>query len=185
MTLHIKPDAPPRTMQLDVTVRRMQPGEERLYRAMRLQALQRNPRLFGSTYAETLATPVLPFETFIARGDEENPMFGAFTRGELGGMCGLHRETRERARHRAELVHMYVAPWLQGQGVGAELVATAVRYGLDRIGLRQIVLGVIADNEPAVRLYRRCGFREYGRLERFFCGDMGCGEKLFMVYERS
>ena len=185
MTLQIKPEADPRTMQLDVTVRRMQPGEERLYRAMRLQALQRNPRLFGSTYAETLATPVLPFETFIARGDEENPMFGAFTRGELGGMCGLHRETRERARHRAELVHMYVAPWLQGQGVGAELVATAVRYGLDRIGLRQIVLGVIADNEPAVRLYRRCGFREYGRLERFFCGDMGCGEKLFMVYERS
>ena len=172
------------TKQLDVTVRRMQPGEEGLYRAMRLQALQRNPTLFGSTYAETLATPVLPFERFIASGDEENPMFGAFTRGELGGMCGLHRETRERARHRAELVHMYVAPWLQGQGVGGELVSAAVRYGLDRIGLRQIVLGVIADNEPAVRLYRRCGFREYGRLEDFFCGDIGCAEKLFMVYER-
>jgi RimJ/RimL family protein N-acetyltransferase len=184
MIVHTQSERAPGTRQLDVTVRRMEPGEEGLYRAMRLQALQRNPSLFGSTYAETLATPVLPFETFIGRGDEENPMFGAFARGELGGMCGLHRETRERARHRAELVHMYVAPWLQGQGVGGELVATAVRYGLDRIGLRQIVLGVIADNEPAVRLYRRCGFREYGRLADFFCGDIGCAEKLFMVYER-
>ena len=168
----------------DVTIRRMRPGEEGLYRAMRLQALQRNPRVFGSTYAETRATPVLPFERFIAEGNEENPMFGAFTRGELGGTCGLVRETRERARHRAELVHMYVAPWLQGQGVGGNLVATAVRYGLDRIGLRQIVLGVIAENEPAVRLYRRSGFREYGRLEGFFEGEMGSAEKLFMVYER-
>ena len=185
MIVQLQSEPALQTMQLDVTVRRMQPGEEGLYRAMRLQALQRYPSLFGSTYAETLATPVLPFETFIARGDEENPMFGAYTRGELGGMCGLHRETRERGRHRAELVHMYVAPWLQGQGVGGELVATAVRYGLDRIGLRQIVLGVIAENEPAVRLYRRSGFREYGRLERFFLGDMGIAEKLFMVYERS
>lgn len=184
MTIQTQLEPTSEKMQLDVTVRRMRPGEEGLYRAMRLQALQRNPALFGSTYAETLATPVLPFETYIARGDEENPMFGAFTRGELGGMCGLHRETRQRARHRAELVHMYVAPWLQGQGVGGALVDTAVRYGLDRIGLRQIVLGVIADNEPAVRLYRRSGFREYGRLEDFFCGDIGCAEKLFMVYER-
>ena len=80
---------------------------------------------------------------------------------------------------------MYVAPWLQGQGVGGNLVTTAVRYGLDRLGLRQIVLGVIAENEPAVRLYRRAGFREYGRLERFFISEAGIGEKLFMVYERS
>ena len=80
---------------------------------------------------------------------------------------------------------MYVAPWLQGQGVGAELVATAVRYGLDRIGLRQIVLGVMADNDPAVRLYRGAGFRVYGRLDRCFCSEVGCSDKLMMVYERS
>ena len=55
----------------ELTIRRMQPGEEGLYRAMRLEALQRNPRVFGSTYAETRATPVLPFERFIAESDEE------------------------------------------------------------------------------------------------------------------
>jgi RimJ/RimL family protein N-acetyltransferase len=173
-----------RTVQNDVAIRRLEPGEEGLYRAMRLQSLQRNPRLFGSTYAETVAIPRLPFEDFIAASDEDNPMFGAFTRGELGGICGLRREARERTQHRAELVHMYVVPWLQGQGVGAQLVATALRYGIDRIGLRQIVLGVVSENEPAVRLYRRAGFREYGRLERSFCADAGCSEELFMVYER-
>lgn len=171
-------------MQLDVRIRRLVPGEQGLYRAMRLQALQRNPRLYGSTYAESAATPMLPLERHIAANDEANVMFGAFTRGELGGMCGLIRETREQTRHRAELVHMYVAPWLQGQGVGAHLVETTVRYGIDRVGLRQIVLGVMADNEPAIRLYRRSGFREYGRLERYFCSDSGCLEKVFMVYER-
>jgi RimJ/RimL family protein N-acetyltransferase len=172
-------------MQLDVAIRRLESGEQGLYRAMRLQALLRNPHRYGSTYAESAATPQLPLERFIAANDVENVMFGAFTRGELGGMCGLIRETREQTRHRAELVHMYVAPWLQGQGVGAALVEATLRYGIDRIGLHQIVLGVMAENEPAVRLYRRCGFREYGRLERYFCSDLGCSEKLFMVYERS
>lgn len=171
-------------MQLDVTIRRLVPGEHGLYRAMRLQALQRHPSLYGSTYAESAATPTLPLERYIAANDDSNVMFGAFTRGELGGMCGLIRETREQTRHRAELVHMYVAPWLQGQGVGSHLVEAAVRYGVERVGLRQIVLGVMADNEPAIRLYRRCGFREYGRLERYFCSDLGCSEKVFMVYER-
>ena len=184
MILQTQLGARVRTMK-DVDIRRLEPGEEGLYRAMRLQSLQRNARLFGSTYAETAAVPLLPFERFIAASDADNPMFGAFTRGELGGICGLQRESRERTRHRAELVHMYVAPWLQGQGVGSQLVATAVRFGLDRLGLQQIVLGVVSENEPAVRLYRRAGFREYGRLERFFCGDAGCSEKLFMVYERS
>ena len=173
-----------RTMQLDVAIRRLVPGEQGLYRALRLQALQRNPRLYGSTYAETAATSTLPLERCIAADDDENVVFGAFTRGELGGMCGLVRETREQTRHRAELVHMYVAPWLQGQGVGAHLVETAVRYGIERVGLQQIVLGVIAHNEPAIRLYRRAGFREYGRLERFLCGENGCFEEVFMVYER-
>jgi RimJ/RimL family protein N-acetyltransferase len=182
MIMQSQIEARMRTMQ-HVAIRRLEPGEQGLYRAMRLQALQRNPRLYGSTYAESAATPMLPLERSIAANDEENVMFGAFTRGELGGMCGLIRETREQTRHRAELVHMYVAPWLQGQGVGAQLVETAVRYGIDRVGLQQIVLGVMADNEPAIRLYRRSGFREYGRLERYFCSDTGCAEKVFMVYE--
>jgi RimJ/RimL family protein N-acetyltransferase len=184
MTMQSQLEARVRTMQLDVAIRRLMPGEQGLYRAMRLRALQRHPQLYGSTYAESAATAVLPLERNIAANDEANVLFGAFTRGELGGMCGLIRETREQTRHRAELVHMYVAPWLQGQGVGAQLVETTVRYGIDRVGLRQIVLGVMADNEPAIRLYRRSGFREYGRLERYFCSDIGCSEKVFMVYER-
>ena len=92
------------TMQLDVAIRRLVPGEQGLYRAMRLQALQRSPRLYGSTYAETAATTMLPLERCIAADDDENVVFGAFTRGELGGMCGLIRETREQtliARARA------------------------------------------------------------------------------------
>ena len=184
MIMQSQLEARVRTMQHDVAIRRLVPGEQGLYRAMRLQALQRNPRLYGTTYAESAATPMLPLERRIAANDEEDVLFGAFTRGELGGMCGLIRETREQTRHRAELVHMYVAPWLQGQGVGAALFETTVRYGIDRVGLHQIVLGVMADNEPALRLYRRSGFREYGRLERYFCSDIGRSEKVFMVYER-
>ena len=49
MNMHTQLEANVPMTQQDVTIRRMQPGEEGLYRAMRLQALQRNPRVFGST----------------------------------------------------------------------------------------------------------------------------------------
>jgi RimJ/RimL family protein N-acetyltransferase len=169
----------------DIDIRRLEPGEERLYRWMRLESLKRYPGLFGTTYAETAAQPTLPFEQSIAAGDGENVMFGAFTRGELGGICGLRREQRQRSQHRAELVHMYVAPWLQGNGVASLLIDAVLRHGLDTIGLRQIVLGVVAENEPAVRLYRRIGFREYGRLERCLRTEEGFATQLLMLYERS
>ena len=144
----------------EVTISRLEPGEQIAYRLLRLECLRNNPKLFGTTYAESLAVPSLAFERFIATRHSEHLMFGAFAGGVLGGICGLQREQRQQTRHRGELVHMYVAPWMARQGIGRRLIDTVVRHGVEALGLRQIVLGVMADNEPAVRLYRRAGFKE-------------------------
>ena len=167
----------------DVRISRLEPGEQIAYRSLRLECLRNHPTLFGTTYAESLAAPSLAFERFIATRHSEHLMFGAFAGGVLGGICGLQREQREQTRHRGEIVHMYVAPWMMGQGVGRRLIETVMRHGVEQLGLRQIVLAVVADNEPAVRLYRRVGFRAYGRLEFAFCSDAGCTTQLLMVYE--
>jgi len=53
-----------------------------------------------------------------------------------------------------------------GRGVGTEAMAF-LESTSRRLGLQRIELGVFAFNEPALRLYRRIGYREIARLEHF------------------
>ncbi len=53
-----------------------------------------------------------------------------------------------------ELAWLYVDPALSRRGVGTRLV----RDALEHMG-RPVTLEVLAGNEPARRLYERCGFR--------------------------
>ncbi len=52
-----------------------------------------------------------------------------------------------------------VIPGHRGQGLGTALLMRAMR-GFRSVGLRRAYLEVTADNERAVRLYRRLGFRK-------------------------
>ena len=54
---------------------------------------------------------------------------------------------------------------MQDRGYGTEAVAAMVRYGMDRLGLSRIFLKVFPDNARAIRVYEKCGFREYDRTE--------------------
>ena len=53
-----------------------------------------------------------------------------------------------------ELAWLYVDPALSRRGVGTRLV----RDALEQLG-RPVAIEVLAGNEPARRLYERCGFR--------------------------
>lgn len=52
---------------------------------------------------------------------------------------------------------------MQDRGYGSEAVRAVVRYGMDNLGLRRIFLKVFPDNARAIRVYEKCGFREYDR----------------------
>jgi ribosomal protein S18 acetylase RimI-like enzyme len=54
---------------------------------------------------------------------------------------------------------VYVDPELRGRGLGVELV----RFALGELAgwrVAEVSLKVDEDNEPAIRLYRKCGFEE-------------------------
>ncbi|MEO6207564.1 MAG: GNAT family N-acetyltransferase, partial [Candidatus Limnocylindrales bacterium] len=53
------------------------------------------------------------------------------------------------------------ASWAQGRGLGRLVTAAATVDGLDA-GSRWVHLGVFADNDPAIALYRRLGFQMSG-----------------------
>jgi RimJ/RimL family protein N-acetyltransferase len=67
----------------------------------------------------------------------------------------------------------------RGRGYGHEAMEMAIRYAFHELGLHRLSLDVIADNLPAIRLYRRLGFQEEGRLRERVLRD---GEHTDLIY---
>jgi RimJ/RimL family protein N-acetyltransferase len=59
-------------------------------------------------------------------------------------------------------------PSARGQGAGRRAVTLVARHGFGKMGLNKIWLTVYPENCPAVRLYRRAGFRPEGTLRDEF-----------------
>lgn len=127
------------------------------FQALRLRALQECPTAFSSSYEEECDRPLSGVGGRLAP-TAGHAVFGAFDREELAGIVGIHRE-----EHRG----MYVAREYRNRGLGRELLDRALAYAASTPGVRQVNLGVNAQNESAIALYEAAGFTRYG-VERGF-----------------
>jgi [ribosomal protein S18]-alanine N-acetyltransferase len=72
----------------------------------------------------------------------------------------------------AEILSVAVAaPW-RGRGLAGRLLDLHLRR-LAGLGMRTIFLEVEEGNQPALRLYRRAGFRQVGRREGYYQESKG------------
>lgn len=55
---------------------------------------------------------------------------------------------------------------MQNLGYGTEAVSAMVRYAFDHFGLKRVFLRTNPDNDRAIRVYEKCGFREYDRSDK-------------------
>ena len=150
------------------------------FQALRLSGLQECPTAFASSFEEE-SRRELPAvaERLAPQGDRA--VFGAFAGGELAGVVGLMREGHRKLAHKAFIWGMYVAPAARKQGVGRELVATALSFAATELRVRQVTLGVNAANPAAIVLYERMGFKAYGREPCFMLVDGVPQDELQMV----
>ena len=72
------------------------------------------------------------------------------------GACATVQGLRD--KYQGAIQNLGVTPHHRGQGIGSALVLQAL-HGFRREGLGRAVLEVTAQNDSAVRLYRRLGFR--------------------------
>ena len=76
--------------------------------------------------------------------------------GELIGFASGGRERAGETGYRGELYALYVLDAFQRRGYGSELVS-AVVAGLREMGLEDMIIWVLRDNQPARSFYERLG----------------------------
>ncbi|TXL72192.1 GNAT family N-acetyltransferase [Vineibacter terrae] len=158
-----------------ITIRRLMAADAADYRAIRLEALQRAPQAFGSTYVAEAARPVAAFAERLTG----SVVFGAYAAAGIVGMAGLARSPGPKESHKGFLWGMYVRAEMRGQGVGALLVEAVIAAAAAT--LDQITLSVVQENAAARALYERFGFTAYGVEPRALKTPDGYVDEVLMV----
>lgn len=145
-------------------IRALTPTDAAAFQALRLRGLLECPTAFASSHAEEVDTPLDEIERRLAP-QADSVMLGAFDGSTLCAVLGLQRERMVKLAHKAFIWGVYVAPEHRRDGVGAQLMGHALACAAAMPGVRQVNLGVNAQNAAALALYQRLGFVSHG-LER-------------------
>ncbi len=167
-------------MPLDKQVRPLLAAEAEPYRALMLRAYADHPMEFTSTVAERQAEPLDWWARRIGSPQAMARAFGAFFEGRLVGSVAMAFEAREKVRHKADLIGMYVAQDARGSGAGRALVHAVLDAARQRAGVRQVLLTVTEGNRPALALYESCGFKAFGIEPRAVFADGAFRGKIHM-----
>ena len=153
------------------------------YWRLRLEALERQPQAFGESAEEHRAAGLeRAAERLRGNSAEASFTLGAFLDEQLIGMATLLRNQREKEKHKALIVGVYVKEGYQGEGVGVALLSRLIELARLQPGLEQIMLTVAVTQEPARRLYRSLGFEVYGYERRALkVGESYVDEELMVL----
>lgn len=146
-----------------ISLRMVEPDDMARFRALRLQALQQHPEVYGSEYGEQAAQPADYWQDRVSRtvGSEHEALFVAEADGELVAMTGVFRTAGAKSHHNATIYGVYVRPEWRGVKLSDHLIERCLEWAQNH-GVLVALLAVISQNASAIRCYIRCGFSVYG-----------------------
>lgn len=98
--------------------------------------------------------------------------------GQPVGLTTLYLQPYKRLAHQCEF-GIIVGGESRGQGVGSALLTSLMQMAKEKFNLELLHLTVYAKN-PAIRLYHRFGFREFGRQTHWIKEDGVYVARIFM-----
>ena len=109
-------------------------------------------------------------------------MMAAVVDGKVAGNCSVSGiGNKRKILHRCSLaIALYREYW--GLGIGTAMIGYLTELA-KQIGFRQIDLEVVAENEQAQALYRKCGFVESGRRHNALRFDDGTSHDEILMYK--
>jgi ribosomal protein S18 acetylase RimI-like enzyme len=143
-------------------------------RELRLEALKSDPSAFGSSYEEDCQ---LSEEEWKRR--MKNSLF-AVSNDTLVGMIACVFEPKMKTRHITSIFGVFVKREYRGQGVGKKLLESALS-AIERNGnIKKIKLTVNPEQEAAVNLYKKYGFKPIGVMKGEIFFDSKFYDELIM-----
>ena len=130
------------------------------YRQLRLRALKEEPTAFTSSWREEIEKSELAWRERL--DSDLYRMFCAVSNQHVLGMSGCRFEAKEKKKHKATLIAVYVEPEFRGQGLGRKLIEKALMSAFKDPLIRAVNLSVTSDNVPAIGLYEAIGFEKWG-----------------------
>lgn len=102
----------------------------------------------------------------------------ALVDGEPAGLSNLYIQPYEKFKHQC-LFSILVSGKFRGKGVGTKLLEALKKYAKEKFHIEILHLEVY-DGNPAAALYKRMGFKEYGRHSKFIKLGETYTDKVFM-----
>lgn len=147
-----------KTPAIDVRVRRIAAADGQLLRELRLRSLSDAPEAFGQSLGDAAARPAAEWRAearAASEGDRRAWFIAEGTNGAMGPVGVVL--VRRRPPSVVLVFSMWVDPRVRREGVGGALIDAATTWA-SSWGAEQVVLWVLAVNEPAMRFYQRLGF---------------------------
>jgi len=161
-------------------IRRLDVHDAEGWASLRLEALERHPLAFSSSFPHD---PAILLEIARRRLAEqgESALFGAFDSSRLVGSVGVKRYEGAKERHKAFIWGMYVTQDQRERGFGGLLLREAIERARSWEGVEQLHLTVSELAAEARRMYERHGFREWGREPRALLWEGRAADEHHMV----
>lgn len=132
-----------------------------MYRNLRLKALKTDPLAFASTFREDS----LKSDNIWQENMQKSILAAAEIDNKLVGMMLAYIYPKSRLRHWAELHGVYVMPEFRGQKIASQMLEKLIAV-LKKKKIMKLKLAVVEENQAAVKLYKKFGFRIVGKLEK-------------------
>jgi len=85
--------------------------------------------------------------------------------GRLAGSIQSFEESEADFRHAN--IDLFVDPELHGRGIGSAAIRILAARLIDKNGHHRLTIDPAADNEVAIRVYERVGFKPVGRMRQY------------------
>ncbi|BAP36157.1 GNAT family N-acetyltransferase [Acinetobacter guillouiae] len=141
---------------LNIEIKTLSINELKDFRTIRLSALEKAPKMFGSTYTSEVGKPLIFFEACLSN----STVFGVYHKDEIIGLATITQEIGAKFSHKAYLSSVFIEPEFQQKGIASQLLNAIVEYSKKHV--EQILLTVADDNKAAFHLYKKFGFETYG-----------------------
>ncbi|MBI4452746.1 GNAT family N-acetyltransferase [Candidatus Woesearchaeota archaeon] len=143
-----------------IQVKKLHSNRWKEYKALRLEALKKEPTSFGSSYAEETKLSEVEWKRRL-----KNTIF-ALADDKRVGMIAFIFNNKIKARHIVNIFGVYVKKEYRSQGIGKKLIDNALLLISKNKKIMKIDLCVNQKQKAAISLYKKYGFKIVGRLKK-------------------